>query len=110
MTDDIKTAVATIAAEQEALRSESEALRKENARLRVENEILLEGCALIREAGVLIAPVIGFSNKLCETIFKVMRSPEEMRKEVDRRILDPRRTWWTETDKPKFPERGGSGT
>lgn len=106
MSDDIKNTLAAIAAEQEALRTE-------NARLRLENEILREGCAMIREVGVLIAPVVGFSNRLCETIFKVMRSDEEMRREVDRRILDPRRTWWNELDKPKFPERpplpGGSG-
>ena len=94
---DIKSALASMEAEHERTRNE-------NVRLRMENEILREGCALIREAGVQIAPVMGFSNRLCESILKVMRSSEEMQREVDRRIIDPRRTWWSETGSPMFPE------
>lgn len=82
---------------------EVESLKHQIKRLHIENEILLEGCALIREAAIGTRQVVGFSTVLAGSIFKVMRSPEEMKKEIDLRLADPRRTWWNDFGKEKFP-------
>lgn len=74
--------------------AEIAALRAQIARSEVERNILTEGCALIREVGSEFAPVVAKTTRLNETIYKVMRSPEEMQKEIDRRIADPLRSWW----------------
>lgn len=83
-------------------------LERENARLRVENVILTEGCAIIREVACGYAPVVGHATRLQTTIFKVMADPAEMTREIDRRIADPKRTWWTE--EPKKPDASGAGS
>jgi len=86
------------------LREEIATILTENERLRVVNRILLEGCAIIREEAINRAQSVGYATRLTETIFKVMRSDEAMEAEVDRRLADPRRSWWSEKDKEMFPE------
>jgi hypothetical protein len=89
-----------------------EELEAANARLRVENEILLEGCAILREVACNYAPVVAHATPLQKTIYLVMRDPAELEKEIDRRIADPKRTWWNESlrnTRETKPEGSGGG-
>lgn len=89
---------ARLKAEIESLKAqhqvEKDSLLDQCVRSNIEVVILLEGCAIMRETAVNVAPVVASSTRLNETIFKVMRDPDEMRREIERRQADSRRTWW----------------
>ncbi|MCZ2111938.1 MAG: hypothetical protein LC118_20665 [Dehalococcoidia bacterium] len=86
-----------------------EALEADNARLRVENEILLEGCAILREVACNYAPVVAHATPLQKTIYLVMKDRSELDREIDRRIEDPKRTWWNESLQSRPSPKPGSG-
>ncbi len=82
------------AAGDSSAKDEADQVRRALRRMEVERDILLEGAAILRETAAAYAPVVANASRLKDTIYKVMRSPEEMQSEIDRRLADPKRTWW----------------
>ncbi len=85
-----------VASGETAAREETDEVRRALRRTEVERDILLEGAAILRETAAKYAPVIAMATRLNETIYRVMRSPQEMQKEIDLRLIDPKRTWWND--------------
>lgn len=79
-----------------AARDDADRARRAQRRAELERDILVEGCALLRETACAYAPVVAKATRLQETIYRVMRDPAEMQKEIDRRLADPKRTWWND--------------
>ena len=80
--------------ENAGLKAEVHSLREKGRRTEIECEILVEGCALIREVASNYSPAVSKATQLQGTVFKVLRFPDEMKVEIDRRLADPMRTWW----------------
>lgn len=80
--------------EQITTRQEKAVLLAQIARLEVECQVLREGVAIIRETAAQRFPSIA-TTPMVLPISEVVRDEKAMAKEVDRRLADPSRTWWT---------------
>ena len=80
--------------EQITSRQEKAALLAQIARLEVECQVLREGAAIIRETAAQRFPAIA-NTPVVRPISECIRDEMAMAKEVDARLSDPSRTWWT---------------